>query len=71
MKKLKNLSLAIAIGSSLMLFSCKEKNETETTEETQVETTVDNTAVDTVTAPPPTTDTVPGVVSGQGDEQVP
>lgn len=70
MKALKNFSLAIAVVSSMMLFSCKDKNESETTEDTQVETPVDNTGTND-TAAPPTNDTVPGVVSGQGDEQVP
>jgi len=73
MKNLKNLMLAIAVLASLTMFSCKDKTETETTTETEhVETAVDNTAVDdTVTAPPAVTDTVPGVNSGMGDEQVP
>jgi hypothetical protein len=70
MKNLINLSLAIALFSSLTLFSCKDKPADENTDMQNVETPVDNTRTEEPTAPP-VNDTVPGVESGVGDEQVP
>jgi hypothetical protein len=71
MKKVRNLSLTMAFVSSLALFSCKDKPANETTDEAEaVETPVDNTQTAEPTGPP-VADTVPGVESGVGDEQIP
>jgi hypothetical protein len=67
MKKLINLSMAIALFSSLTLFSCKDKP---VEENNDMQTPIDNTRTAEPDAPP-VNDTVPGVESGVGDEQVP
>lgn len=63
--------MAVAISLSFALFACKDKDANQTTDETEtMETPADNTQTAEPT-PPPVADTVPGVESGIGDEQIP
>lgn len=71
MKKPINLAIAAAFALSLATFSCKDKP-TEVSDDPadNVEAPVDNTGTPDPAAPP-INDSVPGVESGAGDEQVP
>ena len=69
MKKQRNLSIAMALVTSMAFFACKDKNATDMDDTSDtIGMPADNTTVEP--APPPVVDTVPGVESG-GNEQIP